>query len=85
MTAQDWINVAIAVFGLFGGIVFKNIFDSLEELRKSGKELSDKVHSIDTLVAGEYVKRAELRTDFDKVFSKLDEIDSKIDSKADKS
>jgi hypothetical protein len=35
-------------------------------------------------VAGEYVKREDFRADMDRIFDKLDIIDKKLDSKADK-
>ena len=47
---------------------------------KLEKEVSD----IEVLVAREYVKRDEFRQDIQRIFEKLDTIEAKIDSKADK-
>jgi len=46
--------------------------------------LMDKVSKIEVLVAGAYVKRDEFDRALTRLFEKLDHIDSKLDSKADK-
>lgn len=48
------------------------------------KELSVKVQSIELLVAGEYVKKAEIQQLSDSLFKKLDRIEDKLDGKVDK-
>jgi len=63
---------------------FKLIWDSYNELKKTDKDINEKLNHVEILVAGQYVKR----DDFDKVsnhiFSKLDKIIEKLDKKADK-
>ncbi len=74
---QSIINTFITIgAGVFGWIM-KTLWDSV---RKIEKEVSD----IEILVAGEYVKRDEFRQDMQRIFEKLDIIEAKIDSKADK-
>lgn len=74
---QDLINTAITLgAGIFGWIM-KTLWDSARRLEK---EVSD----IEVLVAREYVKRDEFRQDIQRIFEKLDTIEAKIDSKADK-
>ena len=74
---QDLINTAVTLgAGIFGWIM-KTLWDSV---RKLEKEVSD----IEVLVAREYVKRDEFRQDIQRIFEKLDTIEAKIDSKADK-
>ena len=74
---QGIVNTIITLgAGVFGWIM-KTLWDSV---RKLEKEVSD----IEILVAGQYVKRDEFRQDIQRIFEKLDVIESKIDSKADK-
>lgn len=75
--------LAGAVSVLFGWIL-KTVWDAVKDLQKADDELIDKVNRIEVLVAGEYVKREDFRSDMDRLFDKLDKIDKKLDSKADK-
>jgi hypothetical protein len=60
------------------------MWDSIQKLHQDDRELSDKVSRIEVLVAGEYVKRDEFDRSMERLFDKLDHIEMKIDSKADK-
>lgn len=53
----------------------------LTTAHSSVKELSVKIQSIEVLVAGQYVKRAEFEARMDQIFSKLENIENKIDVK----
>ena len=53
-------------------------------LQKADEELTEKVNRIEVLVAGEYVKRDEFQGALTRLFQKLDNIENKIDKKADK-
>lgn len=76
----QWIaNGAFTIVGLLLGIVINAVRESVKELKKADAELADKVHEIDKLVAGNYVKRdemkeymSEIRVDLAKIFEKLD-------------
>ena len=74
---QGLINTAITLGAGIFGWTMKTLWDSV---RKLEKEVSD----IEVLVAREYVKRDEFRQDIQRIFEKLDTIEAKIDSKADK-
>jgi hypothetical protein len=78
---QTFINAGIAICGTLAGAVIKALWDSIKELRESDKELADKVHSIETLVAGEYVKRDEFMAITSRLFEKLDNINVNISSR----
>ena len=62
------------------GIFIKSMLDSIKDLQKSDKEMSERVGSVEVLVAGTYVKRDELR----ELMRKLEQIDAKLDRKANK-
>jgi hypothetical protein len=78
------INALFTVVGLLGGWVLNTIQKSLKELQIADGVLADKVHLIDVLVAGQYVRKDELEKLSIALFSKLDRIELKIDNKADK-
>ena len=59
-------------------------WDSYKELKKTDKELADKVSAIEVLVAGQYVKRDDFDRLAQAIFVKLDKIMDKLDTKVDK-
>jgi hypothetical protein len=81
---QNLINALIAVVGSAFGWILKVIWDAVKELQAADDQLIEKVNRIEVLVAGEYVRREDFRADMDRLFDKLDAIDKKLDSKADK-
>lgn len=77
---QAIINWIIGLGGTVIGIFIKSMLDSIKDLQRSDKEMSERVGSIEVLVAGTYVKRDELR----ELMRKLEQIDAKLDRKANK-
>lgn len=84
MEPQTIINSAFALVGALGGWVLNRIWESLKELQVADKLLTDKVASIEVLVAGNYVSRDEFNQSVKAMFSKLDRIEDKLDHKQDK-
>jgi hypothetical protein len=81
---QNLINALIAVVGSGFGWILKVVWDAVKDLQRADDQLIEKVNKIEVLVAGEYVKREDFRADMDRLFDKLDQIDKKLDGKADK-
>ena len=77
---QAIINWIIGLGGTVIGIFIKSMLDSIKDLQRLDKEMSERVGSIEVLVAGTYVKRDELR----ELMRKLEQIDAKLDRKANK-
>ena len=77
---QAIINWIIGLGGTVIGIFIKSMLDSNKDLQRADKEMSERVGSIEVLVAGTYVKRDELR----ELMRKLEQIDAKLDRKANK-
>lgn len=81
---QTLFNVAVSVAGFLGGWWLKVLWDAVKDLQTTDKILAEKVGSIEVLVAGNYLTKA----DFDKIgaaiFAKLDKIEDKLDRKVDK-
>lgn len=84
MDAQNLFNIATAIAGFLGGWVLNNLRDSIASLRKSDHELADKVQKIEVLVAGQYVTRNDFNSLTTALFTKLDKIESKLDTKVDR-
>lgn len=81
---QELFNIMVGVAGALGGWWLKVMWETLKDLQTADKELMDKVSKIEVLVAGAYVKRDEFDRALKRLFEKLDHIDAKLDSKADK-
>lgn len=84
MEFQTLFNAAVGGVMLLSGWFLRVMWDSIQKLHKDDRELSEKVSRIEVLVAGEYVKREEFDRSMERLFDKLDHIEMKIDSKADK-
>ena len=84
MDTQTAFNIVLSLVAFLGGWVLNSLRDNIASLQKSDSELADKVQKIEVLVAGTYVKRDDLDKIISALFAKLDKIESKIDSKADK-
>jgi len=82
--SQEIFNIAIGLISTLGGWWLKVMWDSLKELQAADKDLVEKVSRIEILVAGNYVKREEFDRVVERLFVKLDNIEIKIDAKADK-
>lgn len=85
MDFQIGFNWAVGIIGVLGGIVLKTFSDSLKTLQVNDGQLTEKVQKIEVLVVGKYVTHSDLEKLSNALFSKLDKISDKIDTKMDKS
>ena len=83
-TNQFLFNVIIGALYLVAGWLMKVMWDNLRDLRIADTILAEKVGTIEVLVAGSYAKRDELDKMAAAIFLKLDRIEAKLDTKADK-
>jgi len=81
---QSFLNWVFGLANIGFGFVLKVMWDSYKELKRTDKELADKVSSIEVLVAGQYVKRDDFDRVANTIFVKLDKISDKLDQKADR-
>ena len=77
----DWV---LAGFSAVLGFLLNAVWQAVKDLQKEDQELAKRVGEIEVLVAGNYVTRQEFDRVIDKLFTKLDHIEMKIDKKADK-
>lgn len=84
---MDWqwmANGMFAICGVLLGILYTNVRKDIEKQDEVLSVLTEKVHEIDKLVAGNYVHKDDLEKITAALFRKLDMICDKLDRKADK-
>tara|TARA_R110000803_G_scaffold138750_2_gene205519 strand:+ start:157 stop:444 length:288 start_codon:yes stop_codon:yes gene_type:complete len=84
MDYQVLFNVALGGFSFLAGFLIKNLWDEVKALQATDAKIINRVSAIETLVAGNYVTRAEFSNTMDRVFVKLDSISSVVSGKADR-
>jgi len=84
MSSQEFINVLIGVLGSITGFMLRQVWQAVKDLQRDDKLLSEKVASIEKLVAGDYMRRDEFNMTTTALFTKLDRIEDKLDKKQDK-
>ena len=81
MDSQTVINIAFGALGALLGGMLKAVWDAVKDLQASDKTILKDVSELQVLVAGQYVKREEFDKMIAALFSKLDKIDAKLDTK----
>ena len=81
---QTLFNIAVGLVGALGGWILNTLWQEIKSMQATDDKLAEKVASIEVLVAGQYVKRDDMQVLSSAIFAKLDRIEDKIDSKADK-
>lgn len=81
---QILFNIVLGIAAFLGGFLLHAIWEKQQKLEETDIKLAEKVSSIETLVAGNYVTREEFSKHIDALFRKLDKIDEKLDRKVDK-
>lgn len=81
---QSVFNIAVGVAGALGGWWMKAMWEALKDLKAADDKLTKEVSDLKVLVAGDYVRREMFDRLSDAIFTKLDRIEGKLDSKADK-
>lgn len=84
MDIQTLINLAFSSLLGLAGLIYKGLIKRQEEQEQTVEKLGDRIHELDKLVAGDYVKRIEFDKNIEKLFKKLDDISDKLNSKADR-
>ena len=84
MDTQMTYNVLFGVIPVLFGWLARIMWVSIRDLRKSTSDTAEKVQRIEVLVAGDYVRKDDLDRKIDAIFTKLDKIHDKLDTKQDK-
>ncbi|MDD5406023.1 MAG: hypothetical protein PHE73_03655 [Sulfurovaceae bacterium] len=84
---MDWQWVADGLFALSGillGMLYSDVRKDMAKQDKVLDALTEKIHEVDKLVAGNYVHKNDLKEITNALFNKLELICEKLDRKADK-
>lgn len=81
---QDGFNALMGVGLVVFGWMLRGLGEAIRDLRNEDKGLAEKVSTLSTRVATEYVHKGDLRELSAGLFIRLDRIEEKIDRKADK-
>lgn len=81
---QTIVNAAIALGGGVISFLLQRIFASISQLQCRDTKIAEKLSQIEVHLAGSYVRREEMMSSQQLIFSKLEKIESKLDAKADK-
>ena len=90
-TMQQILKYALALLSTVFSAILAYFFKAINDLRKSNKELADKISAVEIIVVGDYVKaeefdkkqashRLELQAGFDKMFGKVDQLASSMNT-----
>jgi hypothetical protein len=82
---QEFYDWVLTGFSAVLGFLLHAVWQATKDLQKEDQELAKRVGEIEVLVAGNYVTRQEFERVIDKLFTKLDAIEMKLDKKVDKS
>ena len=81
---QTVINWILGCFGGLVGFLLKTVWEAVKDLQAADRALTLKVSDIEVLVAGAYIKKDEFNNVATAIFTKLDKIMDKLETKADK-
>lgn len=81
---QIMFNAAMTLLAVVVGWVLRTVWTSITNLQDEQKTQFQQMSAIRELVAGSYATREETDKLSEALFRKLDRIESKLDSKADK-
>lgn len=78
------IGTVISLGAALTGWVFKMVFSSIKEVEKNNQDLAAKLSAHELHSAQTYATKKDLDAGIDRIMTKLDKIDDKLDGKADK-
>ena len=84
MDIQTLLNFAFTGVLTLAGIVYKGLIKKLDEQEETIEKLGDRIHELDKLVAGDYVRRTDFDKNIAKLFEKLDNISLQLSKKVDR-
>lgn len=81
---QEFYDWVLTGFSAVLGFLLNAVWQATKDLQRADHELTKRVSEIEVLVAGNYVTRQEFDRVVERLFAKLEQIDRKLDNKADK-
>lgn len=75
ITIQWLLNATFTIISILAGWLMHLLHETVRDLHITNMEVKDKVHTIELLVAGQYVRKEELKELSMSIFQKLDRIE----------
>lgn len=72
MDTQTIINIAFGLVHVMGGWILRTFWSEIKGLQTRDSQLTDKIGSMEVLVAGRYVTREELQSSLGTILSSID-------------
>tara|TARA_R110000868_G_scaffold269845_1_gene529256 strand:- start:31 stop:291 length:261 start_codon:yes stop_codon:yes gene_type:complete len=82
---QTLFNIVLGAFSFLAGFMLNSIWQEIRGLQAQQGKAIDRLNSIEVLVAGNYITRAEFSRTMEKLFEKVDGITVAVSAKADRS
>lgn len=76
MSFQDYFNGLLGLVAFLGSWWMKSVWVAIKQLEKTDSEVFAKVTKIEILIAGEYAKKQDMDTKFDKVSEKISKVEN---------
>lgn len=77
---QTLFNIVVSIVGFLGAGLITLIWQEIRSLQRAERALADKLVSIEILVAGDYIRRTELKELIDDIHRRLDRFEEHLDS-----
>lgn len=82
--AQILINIIVGIAGTLSVFVLTAVWSRLGKLENSDANLTIEIHKMRELVAGEYIKRAEVAPQLEKIYDTLEIIRTELGKKVER-
>ena len=76
MAMQEVFNIAVALIGFLAAWVLRVLWESIKELQRNNKEVSDQLRDNELLVLGQYTKKEELDRVADAILTKISKLEN---------
>ena len=83
MAEAEIIDILFGIVLLGLGWWMRSLNESIRRLHQSDKDIMDRIQHVEVLVAGKYVTREEVNSQYLNLITKLESIDAKLTAKID--
>lgn len=81
MDYQVLFNISVGIIGTIGGWFLHTFYGSIRELQKADFRLNEEIHKVSLIIAGDYVKKADLEKFEESMVQQLRILDEKIEKR----
>ena len=82
--AQDVANIVLTMFAGLSGFFLTSFWQSVKDLERTDKDINKRISESENIAVDRYISRAEIESTLGEIMLRLNRIEEKLDSKADK-